>query len=150
LNFELYCAAHPVSGLDPDCGGRSREAAGVFRIDFYGYECPDGQRSIIRRNPVRDDISVEKRAPPVFPRGKNPVMDDRRGVLHTPENANISAKGKGQKGKGKHEGLPQQFTPTKVYPNSLSQRFKIQNSKFKIFSRRFAPTIQNSEFRIQN
>jgi hypothetical protein len=26
---------------------------------FYGYECPDGQRSIIWRNPVRDDISVE-------------------------------------------------------------------------------------------
>jgi hypothetical protein len=43
LNFELCCAAHPVSGLDPDSGGRSREAADVFRIDFYGYECPDGQ-----------------------------------------------------------------------------------------------------------
>jgi hypothetical protein len=30
-----------------------------FPYRFYGYECPDGQRSIIRRNPVRDDMSVE-------------------------------------------------------------------------------------------
>ncbi|MDR1171048.1 MAG: hypothetical protein LBL24_01195 [Bacteroidales bacterium] len=31
-----------------------RRLADVFHIDFYGYECPDGQRSIVRK------ITVER------------------------------------------------------------------------------------------